>query len=205
MNVNALNTLSIIELLWIIITLVGLVVSGANLIDASDSSEVASKSQAKEPGEMVLKAIKVAIAAEHVRAEGIYLATHTLFFVIGFVAALAPPSPRPEGLAMSAPMIVAAVVVPVAFFAVQIAMIVNSLRVRKTRKYIVGLRVQATQSTESKGTFSYEDSDGSSEGTGAFSMKTEATRDSSNRRKDDPPAAPEIEEEVPPPTSDPSG
>lgn len=199
MNANAMSTLSVIEFLWIIITLFGLVVSAANSIDSFDSSEVANKAPAREPGEIVLKQIKVAIAVEHVRAEGIYLGIHSLFFVIGFVAALTPPAPRVDSAAMSAPMILAAIVVPIAFFAVQIAMIANSVQVRKTRKHIISLRALSSLSTESKGTFGYKDTVGQpGEGTGTFSMKTESTRDATSRRRDDPPASTEVEAPLPP-------
>lgn len=191
---NITGTLSIIELLWIAITTLGLVVSAANLMDAQESAEVAAKIPAREQGDRILKQIKVAVATEHVRAEYIYLAIHSAFFIIGGIAVISPPGHSADSETTSIPMIAAAILVPVVFFAFQIAMVINSRYVRKTRRFIIGLRALAATSTESKGTFDYKDTVGQpGEGTGTFSMKSEATKDGSRSAKDDP-VVPEPEE-----------
>lgn len=178
-----MNTLSVTELVWLLITLAGLVISAANLMDASDSVTIANHSQ----GDPLLKRIKQSIAGEHVRVEITYMLVHGLFLIIGSVAALNPPVPPPDGLVASRPVLIAAVLVPAAFFIVQIAMIVNSWMIRKTRKYIVNLRVLAAASSESKGTFDYKAVKGGNGGKGTFSMKGGAGGVPGGQRETDPP------------------
>lgn len=129
-----MTTLSGIEAAWLFITLAGLIISAANLMDALDSYQIAKRAKLNQ-------AVKLVMAAEHARMELTYLLIHALFFAIGFVAALSPPSPTSLDVASSRIALLAAILIPAAFFTVQIAMIVNSLIVRRDRKYLMAQRL----------------------------------------------------------------
>jgi hypothetical protein len=120
------STLSVVEAIWLIITVVGLDASRVNLADAVDSYQMT-----RRPGNHPSKQI---VAFEHVRMEITYLMTHLLFLAIGLAAA-----------ASSAAM--GSIFLPAAFFIVQIAMIVNSWIVRRDRKYLMAQRLIVDNAT----------------------------------------------------------
>lgn len=137
------STVSAIELLWIIISLGGLIASSSNFMNAWDSYQVAKASRNG-------RTIKMIVSAEHIRAEVIYLLIHSLYIGVGWLASLTPPAPAPTDIATSRVVLVVAILVPAAFFIVQIAMIVNSLIVRRDRQYLLSQRLVMVEGRQLK-------------------------------------------------------
>lgn len=153
-------TLSIAELVWNLICVCGLALSLANLMDAQESAQVAVRSQ----DDPLIKRIKRVVAGEHVWVESTFLLIHGLFSLLGFASALSLPAPDSATSSI-------ADYISTAFFTVQIVMILVSWRVRRNRKFIIGLRLLAHSTSESSGTFDYQNT-GPGEGEGTFDMKT---------------------------------
>lgn len=119
-------TLSPLEAVWLLVSLAGLVLSAANAMDAFDDWSLAHLAKLQSEG---------MVAADALRAEITRVMVHSLFFGIGALAAVTP------GQDVGA-SIIAALLVPGAFFAVQLTMIVNSLLARKTRKMLLKERLE---------------------------------------------------------------
>jgi hypothetical protein len=122
-----MSTLSAVEAIWLLVTLLGMDASRVNLADAMDSYQVARKAGSNQLAKQL-------VAFEHVRMEITYLLTHLLFLVIGLVAAFSYAVPD-------------SIFLQAAFFIVQIAMIVNSWIVRRDRKYLMAQRLIVDNAT----------------------------------------------------------
>lgn len=119
-------TLSPLEAIWLLVSLVGLVLSAANAMDAFDDWNLAHLAKLQSEG---------MVAADALRGELTRVMVHSLFFGVGALAAITP------GQDVGA-SVIAALLVPGAFFVVQLAMIVNSLLARKTRKMLLKERLE---------------------------------------------------------------
>jgi hypothetical protein len=131
-----IGNMSLLELIWHLVTLGGLVITSANLMDASDDRRFASRSRYNAT-------IKQIVAAEHLRFEITYLLVHTLFYGLGLLAAQTPPAPNYDTISTSRLIFVVGVLLPSAFYIVQIAMITNSIMSRRTRKRLILQRLTA--------------------------------------------------------------
>jgi hypothetical protein len=125
-----MNTVTPIELWWIILSLLGAIISAANLMDAIDDRTFAQQWGTED---------ERLVAADMLRTEATRVLCHLLFLAVGADAALLPSSPEAENLV--ALPVLALLFVPVAFFVVQLAMITNSLFARVTRKRLVRQRL----------------------------------------------------------------
>lgn len=120
-----MSTLSPVELVWIVLSLFGLLVSGVNLRDSRIDYFLAGRAErARET--------KLLVAYTAVWLEVGHLVKHLLFLLVGILSATLPQNPGsssfPQWLT---------VFIPLLFFGVQAIMIANSVLTKKLREHLL--------------------------------------------------------------------